>query len=408
MEPRIFGEYALVITLFNYGLIFDLGISQVIDRRVLAYLGSGRPDMARSIGDRLLWLRLAVAVIAFPLTSLALTILAMEKELPFSLSAGLLAALAGLAYMLALGPIYIYRARSQRRDYAIGDFILSLGLIFIRLGGLIIAGVTGCLAALATWYVACAVLFHRHMPLKASERPSFRDGASLVGSGIPFFATVFIWSFYVTENRWVASFLIAPDQFGLFAFSANVFSLLVGTAGSLSAFYYPKIVERICGSASYALSRVLIRDLCGLVGIVTIVMGAGILLAGFLIGVIYPPYRQGIDTVRIILVAVPPMALAAWLLPLSLTAGNRPLVDGLVIYPLATVILGSSIYILYHRYGDEGAAWASTIGAFPLNAMQLMMLRHVKILRTWHALILFATTLAASVLLGLFSWGLIV
>ena len=225
----------------------------------------------------------------------------------------------------------------------------------------------------------------------------------MIGSGIPFFATVFIWSFYVTGNRWVASFLIAPDQFGLFAFSANIFSLLVGTAGSLSAFYYPKIVERIHGSPSYALSGVLTRDLSGLVGIVTCVMAVGVLLAGFLIGVIYPQYRQGIDTARIILVAVPPMALEAWLLPLSLTAGNRPLVDGLVIYPLATVILGVAIFILYRHHGEEGIAIASTIGALPLNAMQLMMLRHVKIIRTRDALVLFAATLAACVLLGLFA-----
>jgi hypothetical protein len=51
MEPRVFGEYSLVITLLNYGLIFDLGGSQVIDRRVLAYLGTGRADLARVLAN---------------------------------------------------------------------------------------------------------------------------------------------------------------------------------------------------------------------------------------------------------------------------------------------------------------------------------------------------------------------
>src|SRR5471032_3161333 len=46
MAPRAFGEYSLVITLLNYGLIFDLGASQVIDRRMLEYLGTGRSDLA--------------------------------------------------------------------------------------------------------------------------------------------------------------------------------------------------------------------------------------------------------------------------------------------------------------------------------------------------------------------------
>ncbi|MGD0432063.1 MAG: hypothetical protein ABSA58_13320 [Acetobacteraceae bacterium] len=404
MEPRVFGEYALVITLMNYGLIFDLGGSQVIDRRVLAYLGTGRADLARSIGERLLWLRLGIAVVVFLLTSVALATLAMANVLPFRLSGGLLASLAGLADMVALGPVYIYRARSQRRDYAIGTAILLSGLIFARLGGLVAAGLTGCLAALAVWYVTCAFLFHRDMPLKASERPSVREAMSLIGDGLPFFLTVFIWSFYVTGNRWIASFLIAPDQFGLFAFSANIFSLLVGAVGGLSAFYYPKIVERIVGSGPYALSGVLTRDLCGLVGVVTCVMGVGVVLAGFLISVIYPSYHDGIETARIILVAVPPMALASWLLPLSLIAGNRPLVDGLVIYPLANAILGVSIYFLYRRFGDVGAAWASTISVLPLNAMQLLMLRHARILRTQDTIILFGVSLAACVILGLFAW----
>jgi O-antigen/teichoic acid export membrane protein len=404
MEPRVFGEYALVITLFSYGLIFDLGASQVMDRRILEYLGTGRTDLARRIGDQLLWMRLGIAVAAFLLIGLVLATLAMTKLLPFSLGAGLLATLAGLAYMVALGPVCIYRARSQRRNYAIGDAVLSSGLVIARLGGLIVAGLTGCLAALAAWYVTGAFLFHRNMPLKASERPSVRVALSLIGSGIPFFATAFIWSFYITGNRWIASFLIAPDQFGLFAFSANIFSLMVGSVGSLSPFYYPKIVERIHGAARYALSGTIARDLCGLVGVIMCVMGGGILLAGFLIDVIYPQYHEGIATARIILVAVPSMALAAWLLPLSQIAGNRPLIDGLAIYPLATVILGITIHILYHKFGDNGAAWASTISALPLNAMQLAMLRHVRILKTRDALAIFAASVTACVVLGLFAW----
>jgi O-antigen/teichoic acid export membrane protein len=404
MAPRIFGEYALVITLFNYGLIFDLGLSQIMDRRILASLGTGRADQARSIGERLLWLRLLIAVVTFVLISLILVALGIEKLLPFGLTGGLLATLAGLTYMVALGPVYIYRARSQRQNYAIGIAILLSGLIFARLGGLLVAGLTGCLAALAVWYTTCAVWFHRGTPLRASERPGLREALSVIGVGIPYFATVFIWSFYVTGNRWITSFLIAPDQFGLFAFSANIFSLLVGASGGLSAFYYPKIVERICGSAHFMLSGTITRDLSGLVGIVTCVVGVGIVIAGFLIRAIYPQYHEGVETARIILVAVPSMSLAAWLLPFSLTAGNRPLVDGLLIYPLATAILGVSIYILYQRFGDVGAAWASTISVLPLNAMQLTMLRYLRILKTRDTMVLFGASVAACLALGLFAW----
>jgi O-antigen/teichoic acid export membrane protein len=404
MQPREFGEYSLVVTLFNYGLIFDLGISQVIDRRIPAYLGSGQANMAREIGDRLLWLRLAVGIGAFVLTGLGLMLLALEHMLPFSLAAGMFAALAGLADMVALGPVCIYRARTLRRDYAIRIAILLSGLIFARLGGLMAGGLVGCFAAMAVWYVACAFLFHRHMPLRAADRPRISEGMSLIAYGIPFFATAFIWAFYVTGNRWIASFLIEPDQFGQFAFSANVFSLLVGAAGGFSAFYYPKMAERIAGSARYAVSGVITRDLAALNVVTTCIMAVAIALAGFLIHLIYPQYFVGVGTARIILMAVPSMILASWLMPISLSAGHKPLVDGLVIYPLATVILGAAIVFLYRAYGDEGAALASTVSALPLIAMQLMVLRHARILKSRDCLILFATSLIGCVALGLLVW----
>jgi hypothetical protein len=66
--------------------------------------------------------------------------------------------------------------------------------------------------------------------------------------------------------------------------------------------------------------------------------------------------------------------------------------------------LGVAIYVLYQRFGDVGAAWGSTISALPLNAMQLLMLRHARILRTRDTAILFAVSVATCVILGLFAW----
>ncbi len=404
MEPRTFGEYSLVVTLFNYGLIFDLGMSQLVDRRIPAYLGAGQPELAMRAGDRIAWLRLGIGVFTFLLTGLILVTLAGGHALPFSLAAGLLAALAGLADMVALGPACVHRARSERQEYAIRIAILLSGLIFARLGGLLAGGLAGCFAALAVWYITCAFLFHGYMPLKLAERPALREALALIRQGLPFFAASFIWAFYVTGNRWIASFLIAPDQFGQFAFSANVFSLVVGAAGGFSAFYYPKIAERIARSERYAVSGRLTGDLCRLMGVMAGLMATGIVLMGFLIGVIYPKYLDGIETTRIILVAIPPMVLASWLMPVSLSTGDRPLVDGLIFYPLATFILGAAIWFLHQRYGAAGVAWASTVSALPLVALQLTALCHGGILRARDALILFGVSVGSCLTLGLLAW----
>ena len=406
MEPRVFGEYSLVVTLFNYGLIFDFGMSQMIDRRIPAHIGSGRSDLAQSIGEKLLWVRLGVGVMTFGLTAAVLAVLAVDHALPFGLSAGLFAALAGLADMIALGPVCIYRARSERREYAILIATLLFGLIVARLGGLILGGLTGCFAALAVWYVTCAVLIHRRMPLQLAARPGAAEALSLIKAGLPFFATSFIWAFYVTGNRWIASFLIEPDQFGQFAFSANIFSLLVGAAGGFSAFYYPKIAERIAGSGVYAVSSKLTKDLSLLTAAVSVIMGIGILLAGLLITLIYPRYLPSVETARIILVAIPPVVLASWLMPVSMSSGNRPLIDGLITFPVATLILGAAIVFLYQHFGEAGAAWGSTASAIPLIGMQLTILHHAKILRGRDALILFAVNLGTCLTLGFFAWAL--
>lgn len=407
MDPHSFGEYSLVVTLFNYGLIFDFGISQVIDRQIPAHLGLGEDALAQSLGDKLVWLRLYIGVAMLAISAGALCILARANLLPFNLAAGMLAALAGLADMVALGPACIYRARSARRDYAIAIAILLSGLIVARLTGLIVAGLIGCFAALAIWYVVFAVVFNRRFQPSLHSRPSGRESWSLIRFGVPFFATSFIWAFYVTGNRWIASMLIDPTQFGHFAFSANIFSLLVGAIGGFSAFYYPRIAEKIASNDSFAVSALLRRDLCFLVLGLSAIIGVSIVLAGIMVGFVYPQYTSAVDSARVILVAVPAMALASWLMPVSLSGGGRPLVDGVVIYPIATAILIVAMNWLYQYFGDNGAAAASTVSAVPLIGMQLVWLRYTKIIRTADVGIIMACCCVVSLWLGLLAWGFI-
>ena len=406
MLPQAFGEYSLVVTLFNYGLIFDLGVSQIMDRAIPAHLAAGEPAEAQRAGDTLLWLRFGIGVGAFALAAAVLVAFWSEGALPFGLAAGLLAALAGLADMVALGPVCIFRARSHRRNYAAMITVLLSGLVIARLGGLVTGGIDGCFAALACWYVACAAAYHWRMPLRPAARPDARQVRVLLATGLPFFATSFIWAFYVTGNRWIASFLIDPGAFGQFAFSANIFSLLVGAAGGFSAFYYPKLAGRIANSGDFAQSRVLTRDLVALLGATTVVMAVGIVLAGVLIRLIYPHYLPSVATARVILVAAAPMILASWLMPVSQSAGNRPWIDGAVIFPAATAVLAAAMAALFHALGDVGAAWASTVSALPLVGIQLAALHHTRIVRWGDAAVLFGLTAASCAALGLLAWGL--
>ncbi len=395
MAPRAFGEYSLVVTLFQYGLIFDLGASQLADRWIPPLLAARRLDEAEAVGQRLLWLRLYIALATYGVAALILTSLAEFRALPFGLGAGLLSALAGIFYMAALGPSCVWRARSARRNYAVSIATLSFGLVVARLGGLVVGGLLGCFGALALWYLAFGGLFHLRMPPRPVLRPSLTEAAWLVVRGIPFFATSFIWAFYLTANRWFAAMLIEPDRFGQFAFSANIFALIVGAAGGFSAFYYPRIAELLAAGVAHSVSRRLAADCARLVGGTAALMAVGIVLAGVLIGTIYPLYLQGVASARILLVAVPPLVLASWLMPVSLSGGHCPWIDGVVVYPVATTLLGAAVFGLCRLAGSEGAAWASTVSALPLVAMQLAVLAHARILSAGDAAKLLGLTLAS-------------
>ena len=406
MSPHIFGEYSLAVTLFQYGLIFDCGAGQLADRWIPAAFAHGQLEEVEHLSQRLLWVRLYIGIVLLVTTIVALAAAAALDQLPFGFWAGTLSASAGILYMVALGPGFIYRALSKRRNYALAIGVLALGLTFARPLGLLAGGLTGSFFALAVWYLAFAFFFHRHMPPRLAARPTLAEAASSVMLGLPFFATSFIWAFYITANRWFASRLMDPGTFGHFAFSANIYTLLVGAIGGLSAFYYPRIVGRIAYEGPFALSGKIVGDCARLTFAVGIIVAVGIVLAPLLLALIYPQYYQSVSTVRILLAAVPATVLVVWLLPISLSAGRRPWLDGLVIYPTATAILYFGIRILFGYFGDIGAAVASTVSAIPLVGMLLLQLRHAQILKTRALIALFSTATTITIALCTLAWAM--
>lgn len=399
MTPTIFGEYSLVMTLFQYGLIFDAGVGQLIDRWIPPAIERGELEEADFIGQRLLWVRWYIGIVVFAVVATALIILASVGQLPFHLSLGLLSAFTGILYMIALGPGFIYRAHSAKRNYAFAVGILSIGLVVARPLGLLVGGLTGLFSALAVWYFAFTCFYSWKMPARLSLRTPYRQALTLVAKGLPFFATSFIWAFYLTANRWFASRLMDSATFGHFAFSANIYSLLIGAVGGLNAFYYPRIVGKIASERPFALSGKIALDFSKLVLAVSTVVAVGIVLTPFLLELIYPQYVPSTGTARILLTAVPAMVLVSWLMPISLSAGRRPWIDGVIIYPVATAILYLATHILARHFGTDGIAAASIVSALLLAAMLLFQLRQTHILTSTALAMLLGVT--GAVTLGL-------
>jgi len=89
LGPADFGQYSIAVTLFQYGLIFDFGVSQLIDRRVPVMASVGSAELPGFVG-KALWLRLYIAVAVMAFGALLLFGLDSGGALPFTLPAGLL------------------------------------------------------------------------------------------------------------------------------------------------------------------------------------------------------------------------------------------------------------------------------------------------------------------------------
>lgn len=391
-----FGTYSLVVTLFQYGLIFDFGLAQLVDRRVPVFIAEGRrTELARFVSV-VLWLRLYIAGAVLAAGCALLLGLAAWGGLPFDPVSGALSLAAGLCFMVALGPAAVYRASLDRRTFALVNAALSAVLVVARPAGVLLDGVTGCFVALALSYGLLAATVQARMPPLAAHRPSAVRAACLLGEGLPLFAVSLTWAFYMTANRWVVSLLASPEELGRFAFGSNIVYLIVGTVGALSQFYYPKAATRFAAEGAFSTSRMIMRDFCRLALLMAALSAAGIVLAPTLIDLLYHRYGDAVPAIQVLLAAVPSLVVTAWLMPLSLSTATRPWIEGAIVYPASLAILVLATAAGHMHAGSTGAAYGLVASAIPLLALQLCALRNTRVVTWAAAAALFAAVGAAT------------
>jgi O-antigen/teichoic acid export membrane protein len=400
LGPVAFGQYALAVTLFQYGLIFDFGVAQLIDRRVPVLLAAGRRHDLAAFVNAMLWLRLYIAGMSMLAGGLALAGLATWDRLPFGLASGVLSLGAGLAFMVALGPVGVHRASSDREGFAVSNGALMAILAVARPVGVVLDGVAGCFAALAACYAAAAGVMQWHMPPRAADRLRLAAVPAILAQSAPLFVTSLIWAFYMTANRWVVSLDAPQMELGYFAFGSNVVYLIVGSIGVLAPFYYPAMTSALAIGVDFCVSRRLLRDMTGLVALIGAATLAGILVGPYFVELLYPKFAGSAAVMRLLLVAVPALGLATWLMPLALSVARRPWVQGLLVYLLALAVLMAVTHAGYARGGITGAAFGLSASAIPLVGLQLAALRAGHVVTGRHAALLFATVSACTALLA--------
>ncbi len=396
LEPVAFGQYALVVTLFQYFLVFDFGLSQLTDRQVPKMIAGPDPASAMPpFRQSVLWTRLYIAVLVLVLGGIGAVLLASRAP-GFPAVAAWLSLAAGIMFMIVLGPASFYRAASERGAFGRINMAVMLILAVTRPVGLLLGGINGCFALLALAYAALAVQVQAGMRLVWADRPGATVSLALMRQGLPLFLTSFVWAFYMTANRWVVSGLADSADTGHFAFGSNVVTLVIGAVGSLSQFYYPRIVTRCAAEGPFAVSATLRRDFMLLALAMAVPTALGILIGPTLVSLLYPKFQSSIPVMLWFLLAVPSLVVASWLMPLALSTGAHPWRESLV-YPVALTILLVVTRVGFDAAGITGAAIGLVASAIPLLLLQLWSLHRAALFRGRDALAVLAVTTAVTI-----------
>lgn len=381
LDPAAFVTFSLAMVMFQYLGDFDLGLNRLIDRRfAVAKSPTNQQSDAEAIGD------ITIARFAIALTIIA----ALLCAAPFIGSVYTLAGIGGVGFMLTIGPIAFNRARSNIYLFTLVAFINSIGMIVPRLMGLLIAGVQGCIVGLLIWYSGTAISFN--IPFLRAIHRVPRPGAilGLYAASLPLFAYGNLWVFYLLTPRWFSAALAPADQAGLFAFGANLIWIGVGVISAGAQVYYPK---HLMARDQKALQRQMLA--------LTVLASVGIMLASLLcryeLAVVFPKFAAANRSTAMLLIGAIPIALAAWILPITIATTPRPWREAVVIFGIAIATLLVTMFLGDRINGIVGQALGCTFTALMVLVMMLIALHRHDMLswgRGWSVLLGVVTTMA--------------
>jgi O-antigen/teichoic acid export membrane protein len=372
LGPVAFGTFTLLTSLFQYASKTDLGLSQLADQK----LTLGKSVEAGWAADILRARLIVGAIVLGAIVPIAIVAALITRKLPAADTA--LAIGAGGAFMIAVGPITVFRATSKVWEFTAAALLLHAGLTAPRLAGLVFAGVTGCFAALAIWFGGLAALLSRAVPLRTA-RPA--PILPIVRLALPLFAFNGLWEIYLSANRWISAGLSSAEDFGLFAFGANLALTAIGMVITIVQVRYPKLLAQIAagppGSCSSSVEREALR-LC-------LVLSGGAALAILaiqpMIQLLFPHFERATPATVALAVSCVPLGVVASCLPIVISLTPRPWAQATRIFlPLFIILLALMIAANWIG-GIAGQAWACTAAGFALIISLVELMRKLGVVK---------------------------
>lgn len=370
LTPAAFGAFSLLSSLQQLAGRTDFGLSQLADRDLSGDPGARTSDRAQAI-LRARWILGAAGI----LTVMPAAVLWAWMSGELSPLDTALALFGGIAAMVAAGPITVHRAQGRLREFTARSLMLQVGMTVPRLGGLLLGGITGCFGTLAVWYALGAWL----SPPERSRKPA-HPVLPLLRDALPMFAFSWLWLAYLLANRWLSSLLSSHEEFGLFAFGANLCFTALGILAAVAQVRYPAVVAGARLAACPSRVAAAEREACLLALALGATVGCLFPLIDPVVGWVFAQYRGGEAAAAILGISCVPVGVAAWYMPVVVALARSPIVEAARTLGPAFAALAIGMALGDAQAGIAGQAWGCVAGSLVLLAGQAAALSRLGVL----------------------------
>jgi len=357
LGPTAFGTFTLLSSLFLYASKTDLGLSQLADR-TLALGNSAPADGAADFLRARLMIGFAILGGIMPVAMGIVGFTGSLSVLDTALAIG-----AGVAFMIGNGPVTVFRALSKVWEFTATALLLQIGMTAPRLAGLVLGGVTGYFIALSLWYGPLAALLAYFLPLRVANSVRI---LSLVRLSLPLFVFNAFWELYLSGNRWISAGVSTSENFGLFAFGANLALTGIGMIATIAQIRYPNVLAQIGKHSASDSSIVVEREIRFLCLAISLCAAVGVILTGPMIQFIFPLYERSAPATRALAVSCVPLGVVAAIMPIVISLSSRPLVHAIRLFLPAFLILLGGMTVANWMDSITGQAWACTAAGLAL------------------------------------------
>lgn len=392
LDPAAFGTFALLTSLFIYAGRADFGLSQLADKEIPGQHHAQALETGLDILNALWLVGFGLLVIILPLIALLGGNFLPRLDTALAITGGIMA-------MVANGPVTLARASTRLWDFTVIALVLQFGMTIPRLVGLLSGGITGTFAALAAYYVLCALLF---------ARPSFRHRRPLPLLGmarlaLPLFAFNALWIFYLGANRWISALLSSPHDLGLFSLAASLAMIGLGLMSTIAQTRYPKLLIQIrndAASCSLAIEKELLFVTATMAGVAVVAVFAAKPTLEFL----FIGYEEGVASTIALATACIPLGAMTWIVPMLIVRSQRPIADALLVAVAGLVALGIAMSCGDAIAGLTGQAWGNVLACLVMLTFMIRLMNRLGMVAHRSALRILSIQVFASVFAAALAW----